>query len=90
MKPYTKTYLDYFDYGTEDFIPCEVCGRKAVDLHHIRARGMGGSKNLDHIENIMALDRECHIKFGDKKQYMDFLRDTHEEFMNKSVNSHYK
>jgi hypothetical protein len=90
MKPYTKTYLEYFNYSLEDFIPCEVCGRKAVDLHHIRARGMGGSKNLDHIENIMALDRECHIKFGDKKKYMDFLRDTHEEFMNKSVNSHYK
>jgi hypothetical protein len=90
MKHHTSVYLDYFNYGIEDFIPCEVCGSRAVDLHHIRARGMGGSKNLDHIENIMALDRECHIKFGDKKQYMDFLRDTHEEFMNKSVNSHYK
>ncbi len=26
MKPYIKTYLDYFGYGIEDRIDCEVCG----------------------------------------------------------------
>jgi ribosome-binding protein aMBF1 (putative translation factor) len=90
MKHHTRTYLDYFNYGIEDFIPCEVCGSRAQDVHHVRARGMGGSKYRDHIDNLMGVCRHCHIKFGDKKQYMDFLRDTHEEFMNKSVNSHYK
>lgn len=90
MKKHTKIFLDYFNYGIEDFIPCEVCGTRATDIHHLKARGMGGSKNLDHISNLLSLCRPCHIKFGDKKQYMDFLRDTHEEFMNKSVNSHYK
>lgn len=85
MRKHTRIYLDYFGYGEEDvFHPCEVCGGKGVDLHHIKARGMGGSKYRDHIENIMCLCRPCHERLGDKKQYMDFLRDTHEEFMKKS------
>lgn len=84
MRKHTRIYLDFFGYGEEDFLPCEICGRRATEVHHIKARGMGGSKNLDHISNLMAVDRECHIKFGDKKQYMDFLRDTHEEFMKRS------
>jgi hypothetical protein len=84
MRKHTRAYLDYFGYGEEDFICCEVCGRRAVDIHHIKARGMGGSKNRDHISNLMALDRECHERLGDKKQYIDFLRDTHEEFMKRS------
>jgi 5-methylcytosine-specific restriction endonuclease McrA len=42
---------------------------------------MGGSKSKDIIENLQALCRSCHIKFGDKKQYKDFLKDTHKKFM---------
>lgn len=47
-------------YDTTDFIPCEVCNAKAVDIHHINPRGMGGSKNADTLENLMALCRNCH------------------------------
>lgn len=77
MKKYTRTYLNYFGYDETDFIPCEVCNKQAVDIHHIQAKGIGGSKTKDNIENIMALCRECHIKYGDKKQYKDFLTDIH-------------
>lgn len=77
MKKYTRTYLNFFGYDETDFIPCEVCNKQAVDIHHIQAKGMGGSKTKDNIENIMALCRECHIKYGDKKQYKDFLTDIH-------------
>ena len=31
-------------YDETDFIPCEVCGGQAIDIHHIEARGMGGTK----------------------------------------------
>lgn len=34
---------------------------------------MGGSKEADRIENLMALTREEHIKYGDKKKYISFL-----------------
>jgi hypothetical protein len=81
MRKHTKIYMDYFGYGKEDFISCEICGKRAVDIHHINARGMGGSKEKDSIENLMAVDRECHIKYGDKKEYMDFLKEKHQDFM---------
>lgn len=81
MRKHTKIYFDYFGYGIEDFVSCEVCGRKACDVHHIDCRGMGGSKEKDKIENLMGVCRECHIKYGDKKEYMDFLKDKHLEFI---------
>lgn len=77
MKAHVKLYLDYFKYDLTDFIPCEVCGFKATDIHHIKARGMGGSTKLNIIENLQALCRSCHIEYGDKKKYMDFLRQIH-------------
>ena len=83
MKKHTKIYLQYFGYDTTDFIPCEVCGQQSVDIHHVEARGMGGSKIKDVIENLMAVCRECHIKYGDKKQYKDFLKEIHESKIRK-------
>jgi hypothetical protein len=82
LKKHVKLYLDYFDY--HDFIPCEVCGGKAVDIHHINCRGMGGSKTKDEIENLMAVCRECHIKYGDKKYYIQFLTEIHNQKLCKS------
>lgn len=79
MKQHTKIYLDYFGFMEADFIPCEICNKKAVDIHHIEARGMGGSKEKDTIENLMAVCRECHVKFGDKKQYLKMLKSIHKQ-----------
>jgi 5-methylcytosine-specific restriction endonuclease McrA len=77
VKKHTKIYMAHFGYGPEEFIPCEVCGLRAVDIHHIEARGMGGSKEKDNIQNLMALCRECHVDFGDKKQHMEMLKTAH-------------
>lgn len=77
MKNHVKVYLKHFGYCETDFIPCEVCGCRAVDIHHIKARGMGGSNTKDKIENLQALCRQCHLDFGDKKQFMDFLIEKH-------------
>ena len=82
MKNHTNTYLKFFGYDTSDFIPCELCGLKAQDIHHIEARGMGGSKHADNIENLMALCRQCHIEFGDKKQHKEMLKVVHKVKMN--------
>ena len=38
---------------------------------------MGGSKENDVIENLMALCRECHLKFGDKIKYKQMLKIVH-------------
>jgi len=58
MQKHTKIYFAYFDYTESDFIPCEICGHKAVDIHHVNGRG----KDKDVISNLMALCRPCHIK----------------------------
>lgn len=60
MVGYKKTYCDFFGYGEQDFIPCENCGKRAVDVHHIEPKGMGGSKTKDNIENLIGLCRSCH------------------------------
>jgi 5-methylcytosine-specific restriction endonuclease McrA len=81
MKSYVKKYLEYFGYGPEDFIPCEICSKKAVDIHHVEPR----SKRMDllnDIQNIMALCRECHNKYGDVPEKKDWLRDIHLQKMN--------
>jgi 5-methylcytosine-specific restriction endonuclease McrA len=82
MKKHTKLYLDYFGYSIEDFIPCEYCGTKAVDIHHIEARGMGGDKKADNINNLMALCRQCHLVMGDTKTHMEYLKSKHKDRLN--------
>jgi len=77
MKAHTKIYLSHFKYDVSDFIPCELCNDKAVDIHHIECRGMGGTIKKDVIDNLMALCRKCHIDYGDKKQHIDYLKEVH-------------
>jgi hypothetical protein len=56
-------------------LPCEVCGARSVDIHHVHRRGMGGSKRKDTIDNLIALCREHHDMMGDKKQYLDMFKE---------------
>jgi hypothetical protein len=82
LKKHTKIYFDYFGYDVTSFVPCEICEKKAVDINHIKPRGMGGSKKMDNIENLMAVCRKCHIEYADKKQYIDFLTQIHKDKCN--------
>ena len=58
IKPHTKTYLAHFGYDESSFIPCEMCGQRAVDVHHIDGRGKG----MNVIENLIGLCRGCHSR----------------------------
>lgn len=80
MKEYTRLYLKSLGYDEEDFIRCEIhgCEARAVDIHHIHRRGMGGCSSKYTIQDIMALCRIHHDKYGDRKQYIDFLKSCHE------------
>ena len=82
LKKHTKIYFDFFGYDTASFVRCEVCGAAANDIHHIQARGMGGSKTADRIENLMALCRKHHEMYGDRKQWKDWLQKVHDLKMN--------
>lgn len=80
MKPHTKNYFDYYgiDYdiatGYHDYIDCEVCGKQAVDIHHIQPKGSSGS---DHIQNLIAVCRTCHIDAHAERISKDELSKIH-------------
>lgn len=86
MKNYIKIYfntlgLDPFD----SFHECELTGRNVVpDIHHIQRRGMGGSKQLDRIENLMALNREDHDYLGEKQHFKSMLFRKHMQFLERN------
>lgn len=78
---YKAIYMAKFGYSDSDFVPSELSGKEGVDLHHIDCKGMGSSKNKDRVENLIALTREEHIEYGDKKQWMSYLYQKHMDFM---------
>ena len=60
---HVKNYFDAFGYDESSFIPCELCGSKSVDIHHIESRSHFGSKRKheqDAVTNCIALCRRCH------------------------------
>jgi len=69
--------MKHFDYGEEDFIPCEACGKPGVDVHHINGRGRG----MDTIENLMALCRKCHELAHSEKLSKSEMLYIHRSFM---------
>ena len=90
MTPHAKIYLKHFDYGEQDLIICECCGRSGridnggFDIHHINGRGRG--KNV--IENLMCCCRKCHTIAHSKLskvevQYIhnNFLSGNRKQFM---------
>jgi len=78
---YVAIYMAAFGYGDADFIPSELSGERSNDLHHVICRGAGGTKKEDRVENLIALTRAEHEKYGDKKHCMSFLFERHRDFM---------
>jgi hypothetical protein len=77
MTRHCKVYMKYFDYKMDEFIPCECCGRKANDIHHISGRG----KNKDVIENLMALCRKCHERIHQSEMTRSSVQYIHNNFL---------
>ena len=73
MKHYIEVYHSSCGKHIGDHLDCEVCGATAVDIHHIKARGMGGNPHADTPENLIAVCRTCHEEYGDKKQHRVML-----------------
>ena len=78
MQNHTKVYMNFFGYGEQDFIPCEMCGSRAVDIHHIEKRNK--TKN-DYIENLIALCRDCYINAESDKSFNSYCRIQHLELV---------
>jgi 5-methylcytosine-specific restriction endonuclease McrA len=81
--------MSAFGFSIADFVPCEVCGNRAVDIHHIENRKMGGDPqgNKDVIDNLQALCRNCHLEYGDVPELKEKLKQIHIAYMkNNGVN----
>lgn len=77
---HTAIYLAAFKYDINDtFFPSEISGAPAQDVHHIIRRGLCGG-DADHILNLMALTREEHEDYGDNKECLEGLIETHLKF----------
>jgi len=83
MKKHTKIYYQALGYDQSDFVASELSGKPANDIHHIDCKGMGGNPkgDKDRIENLQAVTREEHLKYGDKKKYLKFLYSKHFQFL---------
>jgi|TARA_R100000482_G_C5071589_1_gene121790 hypothetical protein len=72
--------MDFFNYEAGDFIPCEMCGSQAVDVHHLTKQSkFGKKKDKDFIENLCGLCRDCHIKADSDGMFNMFARIRHLE-----------
>ena len=72
--------MDFFNYEAGDFIPCEMCGSQAVDVHHLTKQSkFGKKKDKDFIENLCGLCRDCHIKADSDGMFNMFCRIRHLE-----------
>ncbi len=87
MKKHTKLYYSYFDLGEQDFVYDEyewVQNKRVIradNIHHIDPRGMGGSKEKDYIENLMALSFHNHEMFELSNYPKEWQRDIHQRFI---------
>jgi hypothetical protein len=84
MQKHTKVYMQFFDYGEQDFIPCEMCGSRATDIHHIERRTRNKVTN-DFVENLVGLCRDCHVKAESDSMFNMFCRIQHLENVTNQV-----
>tara|TARA_R100000781_G_C3999497_1_gene99756 strand:- start:266 stop:538 length:273 start_codon:yes stop_codon:yes gene_type:complete len=76
--------MQFFDYGEQDFIPCEMCGSRATDIHHIERRTRNKVTN-DFVENLVGLCRDCHVKAESDSMFNMFCRIQHLENVTNQV-----
>ena len=65
MQAHTRNFLKKYKYGEQDWIPCAVCNKQAVDLHHVIRRSAGGT---DDAENLIPVCRSCHKRAEFKEE----------------------
>lgn len=84
MQAHTRIYIQALGLDPLDPIYSELSpGIVANDVHHIDARGMGGTKDptKNSIFNLMALTSDEHTEYGDKQHHKEFLKTKHMNFL---------
>jgi len=76
--------MESFGYSEGDYIPSELSGLPATQIHHLDPRGMGGSKLKDTKENLMALTFPEHEQAENRRKPFlsrEYLQKKHDEFI---------
>lgn len=84
MQKHTVVYFLYFSYDISSFVPCELCGKQAVDVHHIIKRSKFGKKRKheqDLIGNLIGLCRNHHDQAEANTLSREYLTEVHFRFM---------
>ena len=80
MNTYTKVYLDNLGFDETDYVQCQCCENRATEIHHIISRKRD-KKLINDIQNLFAICRTCHQKYGEIKEYMPLLLKIHRAFL---------
>lgn len=81
MKKHTKVFQDFWwdELTLGQTEQCFMNGEdddcknfEGTNVHHIKKRQSGGNKNLDYIENLVALCFSCHQKADQKPGHQEF------------------
>ena len=86
---YKKNYCRFFGYSmdNDEWIPSEISGKRACDIHHIHFKQMGGKKtfvqdgktyDIDDYNNLMAVTRDEHDAIHAHKYDRDELWKIHQ------------
>lgn len=79
MKRHVANYLEGIGHDGMSFIPCEVCGSQAVDVHHVEPRSHFGKTRKheqDAFDNLIGLCRACHdAAHDDTREWKDKLKE---------------
>lgn len=73
--------MDFFGYSIGDYIPSEISGLPATEIHHVTYRSQGGK---DEITNLIALTREEHEQAHFRRGpflHREYLMGIHANFM---------
>ena len=54
---YKERYYKHHGLDKCDVIPCKICGKPSVNLHHVLYRSQGGT---DEPSNLIPLCYDCH------------------------------
>lgn len=80
-----STYMDYFDLSHDEYVPCEICGARGIQVHHISYRSHHGKKTLkeqENITNLMMVCYKCHKDIHDHNKYRRIdLQEIHDVFL---------
>ena len=61
LPKHVQNYFEAFGLTIADTLICELCGKPAVDIHHVMYRSQFTKRSeRDAVSNLVALCRKCH------------------------------